>query len=270
MTVFDVYVNERKLCRAGVGREGVLDAIVSWVRLSGPAATTARRLKRPVEETRLHVGGLREDTHRAWSDRNLEVGDRVSIVVGRAKTCDPPAREERRDLERMERLERSHYRRLKRRFEDPRSSSLVPTSADEDTTSFLNVDLDVWSRSPLDALVEAFGKRVSVLHVGKEGRDYGAHLELAVDSDSPDRLLRGFVRQVQRLPRTGKLLWNRARAREFNVGIQGGARPYSFEFRLERETLLAVASVNARIGMTVYAAQSIPDRGRGATQSQGG
>jgi hypothetical protein len=38
MTVFDVVVNDRKVCRAGVGAVGVLSATVSWARLTGGAA----------------------------------------------------------------------------------------------------------------------------------------------------------------------------------------------------------------------------------------
>jgi hypothetical protein len=63
MTVLDVYLNDRKVCRAGVGATGVLDAMISWVKLSGAPADTARRLGQPVEEARLSVGGLRHDAH---------------------------------------------------------------------------------------------------------------------------------------------------------------------------------------------------------------
>jgi hypothetical protein len=49
MTVFDVFVNDRPVCRAGIGRVGVLSATVSWVRLTGEAQRTARRLKESSE-----------------------------------------------------------------------------------------------------------------------------------------------------------------------------------------------------------------------------
>jgi hypothetical protein len=252
LTVFDVYLNNRRLCRAGVGGDGVLDAIVSWVKLTGEAASTARRLKRPTEEARLHVGGLRENTHLAWSDRDLRSGDRVTIVLGRAQSHDPPAREKRSDPKRNERLERNYYLRLKRKFEADRARSTSRSRDAEDATSFLNVDLDIWSRTSLHPLVNAFGKRVIVLSVGKEGRRYGAHLELSAGTNNPDRLLRRFVKQVQQLPRSAKVLWNSARVREFNVGVQAGRQPHAFELRLEPETLRAVASVKAQIGFTVY------------------
>jgi hypothetical protein len=36
---------------------------------------------------------------------------------------------------------------------------------DDEGTHFLNVDLEVFSRAPLDGLVAAFGDKVDVLHV---------------------------------------------------------------------------------------------------------
>jgi hypothetical protein len=51
---------------------------------------------------------------------------------------------------------------------------------EHEETSFLNVDLDVLSKTPLDGLVEAFGEKVDVLYVGKVGRRFfGAHVEVS-------------------------------------------------------------------------------------------
>ena len=253
MTVLDVSVNDRKVCRAGVGRDGVLSAIVNWVKLTGEAAATARRLERPSEETRLHVGGLRNDTHLSWAERHLKVGDRVSVVVAKSGAADPPVRRKRRDPKQEERQLRAYYLRLKEQFE-PRRALPAKRIGNEEATHFLNIDLDLWSASPLDPLVKAFGRKVLILHVGREGRQFSAHLELAISSDNPDLLLRRFVALVERLPRPARALWNRARVREFNIGIQGAAQPHSFELHLKDATVRAVAGVNARIGMTVYGA----------------
>jgi hypothetical protein len=77
---------------------------------------------------------------------------------------------------------------------------------------------------------------------------------LASESDNPDLVLRRFVRLVERLPRSARGHWNRARVREFNIGIQSAAKPHSFELHLKDATVRAVAGVNARIGMTVHGA----------------
>jgi hypothetical protein len=125
-------------------------------------------------------------------------------------------------------------------------------------TRFLNVDLDVWSASPLDPLVRALGRRVIVLFAGREGpRRYAAHLELARSgrSHDADRLIRDFVRLVKKLPKQARASWNRARRRDLNVGIQAGPQPYSYELPVRPDTLEAAASVNARLVVTVYGAE---------------
>lgn len=226
MTVLDVYVNDRKRCRAGVGRDGVLTAIVNWVRLTGPAATKARRFKQPVEEMRLHVGGLSRATHRSWVEQDLKVGDRVTVVVARGRSFDQAAQQPRR----------------------------VPQRLTPRETMFLNVDLDVWSRSPLDALVKALGRQVYSLYAGRDGRRHVAHLELDIQSQDPDRLITRFVKLVKRLPPAERRLWDSAHRREFNIGIQAALGPASYELHLDPATLKAAADVHATIGVTVYGA----------------
>ena len=225
MTVFDVFVNDRRRCRAGVGADGVLSAIVSWVRLTGPAARTARRFKRPLEELRLHIGGLRAATHRSWVEQPLRVGDRVTIAIGKARSADRP-------------LDRKPVAA-------PRRRSL-------EQTSFLNVDLDIVSKAPLESLIAALGRPVLVLYAGPEGRRQVAHLEAAISSDDPNRLIRRFVDLVRNLPRAEKRLWDTAEKREFNLGFQAAAAPATFESHLDAATVRAAASVHAGIGITIY------------------
>jgi hypothetical protein len=124
----------------------------------------------------------------------------------------------------------------------------------EDETRFLNVDVDVWARFPLDDLVAAFGSKVFVHHVGPEGRRHGAHFSLAGGGDDADQLTRRLVALVTGLPRTARSQWSRAIAREFNVGIQGGIEPRTHEVRLEADTLALVARVGGRLVVTTYAA----------------
>jgi hypothetical protein len=261
MTVFDVFVNDRKICRAGVGARGVLSATVTWVRLTGTAQGTARRLKEPSEQTGLAVGGLSKGIHRRWPSRDLTTGDRVTIAIASARTFDRPVREEPLDPKLREQQERQYYLRLKRRFERPPgpTAAAVRRDVNASDTRFLNVDLDIWARSPLDVLTDAFGTRVCVLHVGREGRYFSAHVELATLPRDPDRLIRRFVALVRDLPRAARRLWNQARVREFNLGLQAGTNPYSYGLRLEPETLRAMASVDARFGLTVYAPPAAPN-----------
>jgi hypothetical protein len=128
-----------------------------------------------------------------------------------------------------------------------------------DTTHFLNVDLDIYSKSNLQPLVTAMGKQVHVLFLGRIKRTHQAHLELWKSGlhESADSIVRGFCVLIQKLPKSGVELWNGAKVRDFNVGVQAAMQPHSHEIALAAETVRAAAEVNARIVLTVYA----PERG---------
>jgi|RhiMetdeSRZDD1v2_1073273.scaffolds.fasta_scaffold53082_2 hypothetical protein len=74
----------------------------------------------------------------------------------------------------------------------------------------MNVDLDVYSRSPLDPLAVALGEDVSVLYVGGEGRSCEAHFSLrdscklmlrdSFDRTGADEIMRRFVALIRKLP----------------------------------------------------------------------
>jgi len=127
---------------------------------------------------------------------------------------------------------------------------------DREETHFLNVDLDVFSRSPLDALAASFAGKAFPLYVGRHGNRYRAHFELsAAYRKSADTRITGLVRLVKSLPRAARTVWNQAYRRDFNIGIQAGREPYCYEVPLNPETLKLVSSVDARVVVTIYAAE---------------
>ena len=146
--------------------------------------------------------------------------------------------------------------------------STRPKRPDEAETSFLNVDLDVFARSSLERLAAALGSNVSQLYVGPHGNRHGAHFELRSSRRrSADALIVGLVQLVKNLRGTPRELWNQADRRDFNIGIQGGLKPYSYELSLNPATLKSVGSVNARVVVTIYGAEGaaappLPDRSR--------
>ena len=124
----------------------------------------------------------------------------------------------------------------------------------EDETRFLNVDVDVWSKTDLQPLVAALGRNILVHYVGAEGAEQRAHFSLASAHDkSADAIIRRLVALIGKLPRGPRQLWNRARARDFNLGIQAGMTPYSHEIAFQHSTLELVARVRGRIVVTTYA-----------------
>ena len=126
-------------------------------------------------------------------------------------------------------------------------------------THFIAVDLDVFSRARLTEIVRAFGGRVLVLHEGRWGSRYLASVNLSNTwQTSVDQEVRRLVTLVKALPPSARRLWSGAQSRVFDIGVQAGLTPFSHALRLSQDTIEAVASVQGRITITTYAAESRP------------
>ncbi|MEW6367270.1 MAG: hypothetical protein AB1714_21780 [Acidobacteriota bacterium] len=137
----------------------------------------------------------------------------------------------------------------------------------ETQTRFLNVDVDVLSKVSLEPLLAALGSKILPLYVGREGRYYSAHFELAASSDEDvDKVTRRLAGLIAGLRGAARKLWKEARTRGFNVGIQGGINPRMQEIAIEEDTVNLVARVGGRIVVTTYAAE-IATAPRGRAQS---
>ena len=121
------------------------------------------------------------------------------------------------------------------------------------TPHFLNVDLDIYSRSDLQPLVTALGKKVYELYVGRDRRTYSAHLELTKITKNADAAILAFCALIRLLPRAERRVWNSARVRELNIGIQAALQPHSYVTLVSAQAVKAAAEIGARIGFTVYA-----------------
>jgi hypothetical protein len=136
----------------------------------------------------------------------------------------------------------------------------VTPQPDDESTEFLNVDLEVFSRERLALFVSGLGRSVHVLHEGRWGRRrHAACLELwrSGCGQTPDQIIRGMVRLLKKMPRSAKHLWDAAQTRRFNIGIQAASKPRSFELLLRPATVAAVADVGAQLLITVYAPEPI-------------
>lgn len=105
MRAFEVYLNDEKLCVAGVGEYGVLTAIVDYV-------------GNRENETSLHVGGLitPRNEHVRWRNRLLQVGDEVRIRIVDAKSIDRPTKRYRRDPVKELRSQKRYVREMAKKF----------------------------------------------------------------------------------------------------------------------------------------------------------
>ena len=86
MLSFNVSLNGKKLCLAGIGKRGVLSVILNWV-----ASDRG-------EDLFLHAGGLANEEYIDWIDHaRLQVGDEIRVQVCEVESVDDPSRKRRSD-----------------------------------------------------------------------------------------------------------------------------------------------------------------------------
>jgi hypothetical protein len=103
---FEVYLNGKKICTAGVGNMGVLSAVLAYRGVQpyeegGP----------PVSEyLTLDVGGYLPDSkeHIRWRERKLKPGDSVTVKIVKAESVDKP-RERKRTNPATDLLQKKQY-----------------------------------------------------------------------------------------------------------------------------------------------------------------
>lgn len=119
-------------------------------------------------------------------------------------------------------------------------------------TTFLNVDLDLYSKMKLEPLASALGDDVFPLFMGRERSLWSAHLELSEQARTADEAIRRFCALIRALPPAARKLWHTAKTRDFNIGLQAGSVAEAREFKLSLPTIRCASSLNARIVITVY------------------
>jgi len=122
-----------------------------------------------------------------------------------------------------------------------------------DATRFANVDLDIYSKTDLRPLVDAFGDKVIDLWVARVKRTYEAHLEVSWEPrQTPTSIILRFCKLIRALPPAKRRLWNAAKIRSFDIGIEAPGRNTHFWSAISLEAVRAAAQVGAQIAITVY------------------
>lgn len=127
----------------------------------------------------------------------------------------------------------------------------------DDETAFLNVDVDVFAKYPLEPLAAGLGDDVSLHYVGRGGRGlFQLHFALYSPKNA-DLAIRGLAKVIGSLPRSSRRLWNNASRRVFNLGFQGGFKPYSREFDITEEAVAAISALGGTVKVTIYVAPAV-------------
>jgi hypothetical protein len=117
---------------------------------------------------------------------------------------------------------------------------------------YLNVDLEIRSRSDLTPLVQALQRRLFVLYTGRRQGTFFASFETSGLRHPPDVAIRRLVTALRRLPPSIQNLWKQARDRVFDIGVARATGTTPFAIALRQETVRTVAELNARVALTFY------------------
>lgn len=106
MRAFEISLNGKKLCLAGIGNDGVLSTTITYVPF--------RRRR----ETRLYIGGLvlPQNEHVFWKQSILRLGDEVRLKIVEKNSVDKPRKRYPRDPAAEAEAEKRHLRKLARKF----------------------------------------------------------------------------------------------------------------------------------------------------------
>jgi len=112
MTAIEVHVNGKKQCIAGIARDGVVSAHLSWVGRGDDHPGLPR------EDVSLHVGGLdsKRDEHVNWIDRDMAVGDEIVLRIVDVRKPDAPRKKSRTPARDIRRFQKAQVRRMAKQF----------------------------------------------------------------------------------------------------------------------------------------------------------
>ena len=112
MRTFEVFLNKKRLCVAGIDADCVLSAIINYVSINR-------------DRSHLTVGGLNaeNDEHVRWVNHPLRVGDEIRIRISKRARADKPGelfpRDRSKERESMKRYVREYAKQLGWEIKEP-------------------------------------------------------------------------------------------------------------------------------------------------------
>jgi hypothetical protein len=101
---------------------------------------------------------------------------------------------------------------------------------------------------------------------------YKAQLELAVGHPkSPESAIRRFCELIRELPTEARELWDSARSREFDVGIEAPGTMQYYWFSVAPTVIKAASEINAFVTVTIYGPMKrakVPSKSRKVTSKK--
>ena len=122
---------------------------------------------------------------------------------------------------------------------------------------FINVDLDVESKNPLDYFSAQMvnGTDICILHSGDNGkRGYMARLECADGGDTcePDSIINTFCEQIENLDDRARADWENSHLKSFDLGFEFDGNNSNYICPVRETTISRMSSLGASLGISIY------------------
>ncbi len=127
-------------------------------------------------------------------------------------------------------------------------------------TQYLNVDLEIGSNHPVDALCRELTLELFELFRGRLDEDHleRAHYETRACDPTPSDAIRGLVEVLDGISPAARRCWRAADKRDFNIGVQAGFQRNCFELAIDPAVVRDVTRLGGRIVLTVYSPAAAP------------
>jgi hypothetical protein len=128
-----------------------------------------------------------------------------------------------------------------------------------DKNTFMNVALEILSRSDLKPIADAFGSKVRVFYLGKEFGLFKAYFYPGwSQSNTPETGILRYCKLIQNLPEEEQKLWDSAKSRSFDLGFEGPNKGKYYWGAVSQKAVRAAAEVGAQIAITIYGPMKVP------------
>ena len=123
MICLEVKINGKIICNASIGHDfGIVCAIIDWVNRDMDLFPNDKEPMFKGEEMKLSVSGSatygKDDSEElSWINRNLSIGDEITIKIVESDVCDPPKSRKRLEPDFVEKAKRRYFEKLKSEYE---------------------------------------------------------------------------------------------------------------------------------------------------------
>jgi len=119
---------------------------------------------------------------------------------------------------------------------------------------YVNTDLELRSRSNINALAQYLSGHLSMLHNGREGRNFLATFEVHYSrhDDNADNVANQFCTIIESLPPKHRLAWNKCFSRHFDLGFHSGTGNRFAVAVLHAVTIQRLAKLKIAVAISVY------------------